>query len=580
TIGGTTSPRANDESTYVAEDHTSKGQTFTTGTNPHGYALQSFTFQHVNWPALTQPGTFYDIQPGDQWEIEIGAMNGTTKTPLVKYTAAYDGAAMAGAGNSGTGRYLTFNVSGIGVQLEANTTYYFEVAPLEGSPFLELNSSRNGTYGGGTAYRGNVAGTIAAGVIPLAGDYIFHAHLEAKTATQPGTVGYWSFEEGVAGTYVPYARPAAGQYQGSIFDQSGNANHLSVWGANWHWYRPQVPAASTPQTGAANSLSIQNAGSFPAISATGTSLTHWSPTAWTIEAAIRPDDATNGFQTFIGRDSYGAHAGDPALAALYFVVMPTGGLRIHFTDAAGNVWSITSAANSVKDAKWHAVAATSDGSTLSLYLKNISDGDANYTLLGSVNISASANPGLSTGAGDGGDWDSGVFSFARGLHNGGHTDRFFGHLDDIRFSEGALKTSELLYSAPPPLTPAQSWRMTHFETTASSGDAADDADPDKDGVSNLLERAFGGNPKLPGTGLLPAIEKDAPLLTITYTRAKGMTDLMLSVQESTDASLSSWIAAEGTETVTDLGTTERVTFTVAPGDAGRKFLRVRVVPTP
>lgn len=579
TIDGTATATDNDESTYAAENRTSKGQSFTTGPHPLGYLFQSFTFQHVNWPALTSPGTTYDIQPGDRWEFQIGTLSGTTRSPLLKYVAAYDGTALTGSGNSGTGRFLTFNISGLGVQLAPDTAYYFEIAPLSGDPFFELNSSRTSPYAGGTAYRGNFVGTIGTAVNPLAGDYAFHANLEARAADASATVAWWNFEEGAANSYVPYARTTANQYEGSILDRSGNANHLSVWSTNWHWYRSQVPGAITPRPGTANTLSLQNAGSFPAISAFGTPLTNWSPVAWTIEAAIRPDDATNGFQTFIGRDSLGASTADPALAVLYFQITPTGALQIAFTDAAGNAWSVASAANALQDVKWHAVAATSNGSTLSLYRKNITNGDANYTLLGTANLSASANPALSTGTGNGADWDPGVFTLARGLYNGGHTDRYFGHLDDIRFSDGALAPADFLFSAPPP-TPAQSWRQANFSTMANTGNAADDADPDKDGVKNLLERAFGGNPNGANPGILPALDPAEPLLTIIYTRAKGFPDLTLTVQETNDALLGSWTAASGTETVTDLGTTERVKFTVDPGSTGSKFLRLRAVQVP
>jgi hypothetical protein len=211
--------------------------------------------------------------------------------------------------------------------------------------------------------------------------------------------------------------------------------------------------------------------------------------------------------------------------------------------------------------------------------KNITSGDANYTLLGSVNISASAKPAISAGTGDGNDWDPGVFSISRGLYNVGHTDRFFGHLDDIRFSTGALNPSEFLYSAPP-LTPAQTWRQTYFGTTSNTGSAADSADPDKDGVNNLLERAFAGNPTVPNADILPTIDPTAPLLTIVYTRAKGLSDLTLTVQESSDPALSIWITASGSEVVTDLGATELVEFTVDPGTTGRKFLRVRATQAP
>ncbi|WP_338285290.1 LamG-like jellyroll fold domain-containing protein [Luteolibacter sp. LG18] len=277
------------------------------------------------------------------------------------------------------------------------------------------------------------------------------AVLAGTTFTPSHAVAWWNFEQGTADTYVPYSPSSSNQFDGSIKDQSGNGNHLSAYAASWDWYRAQVATATTPQNGAANTLSIQNANATNALSAINTPLTTWSPQAWTIEAAIRPDDATNGYQTFIGRDSQGAYAGNTAWSALYFSVRPAGNLMIQFTDAAGNNWKLESAANVVTDAKWHAVAATSDGSTLSLYLKNITNGDPAYTLLGTLDISSSVNPAISVGSGDGATWDAGVFSVGRGLYAGSYTDRFNGYLDDIRFSDVALAPDQLLYSTPPPV---------------------------------------------------------------------------------------------------------------------------------
>jgi hypothetical protein len=120
-----------------------------------------------------------------------------------------------------------------------------------------------------------------------------------------------------------------------------------------------------------------------------------------------------------------------------------------FTDSAGNNWDLDSAAGAVSAAKWQSVVATSDGKTLALYLKNITDGAPSYTQLGTLDISSSANPALSTGAGNGTDWDPGVFTVTRGLYNGGHTDRFFGYIDDVRLTAGALNPAAFLYSSPP-----------------------------------------------------------------------------------------------------------------------------------
>jgi len=59
-------------------------------------------------------------------------------------------------------------------------------------------------------------------------------------------------------------------------------------------------------------------------------------------------------------------------------------------------------------------------------------------------------------------------------------------------------------------TPIQSWRQTNFGTSANAGNAADNADPDKDGVPNLVEYGLGMNPNVSNQTGLP-----------TYTIAPG-----------------------------------------------------------
>jgi hypothetical protein len=46
--------------------------------------------------------------------------------------------------------------------------------------------------------------------------------------------------------------------------------------------------------------------------------------------------------------------------------------------------------------------------------------------------------------------------------------------------------------------PLQAWRQTHFGTTSNTGIAANDADPDFDGIVNLLEYVLGTHPKISG----------------------------------------------------------------------------------
>jgi len=263
----------------------------------------------------------------------------------------------------------------------------------------------------------------------------------AAILTQAGlasanTVAYWNFEDGAANTYVPATGTA---------DVSGNGNTLIPWTGDWDWYRANTPAATTPQTGAANTLSVQNANDWNAMK--NTTLRTWNPAAWTIEAAFNTD-RTGNYQTIVGRDSRGASS-DANLSALYFATRPGGVMSIQFTDTAGNNWNINSAAGVVAANQWEAAAAVSDGSTLSLYLKNVTAGDLNYTLLGTLDISSSANSALSVGTGTGSDWVAGDITVGRGLWNGGHTDRVFGYIDDVRLSDTALSTSQLLYSPVP-----------------------------------------------------------------------------------------------------------------------------------
>ncbi|MGD1977826.1 MAG: hypothetical protein PVJ98_00390 [Akkermansiaceae bacterium] len=126
-----------------------------------------------------------------------------------------------------------------------------------------------------------------------------------------------------------------------------------------------------------------------------------------------------------------------------------------------------------------------------------------------------------------------------------------------------------------PLTPAQEWRLEHFGTASNSGLAADDADPDGDGIVNLLERAFDGDPGFADPEILPAIDDTASFFSITYRKSVAATDLTITVQESTD--LETWIPSSGTPTLlTNDGAVQEYRFTRPPGANANLYLRVKV----
>jgi hypothetical protein len=101
---------------------------------------------------------------------------------------------------------------------------------------------------------------------------------------------------------------------------------------------------------------------------------------------------------------------------------------------------------------WYSMAATSDGNTLSLYLKNVEAGNPAYTLVAQTDltISGSPNRALTPGTGSGGDWTAGNWTVGRGLYAGGHGDRAWGFIDEVRISDTALLPSQLLFSVPEP----------------------------------------------------------------------------------------------------------------------------------
>jgi hypothetical protein len=92
------------------------------------------------------------------------------------------------------------------------------------------------------------------------------------------------------------------------------------------------------------------------------------------------------------------------------------------------------------------------------------------------------------------------------------------------------------------VTPYEAWKAANF-TAAELNDPAisgDDADPDGDGRSNLLEYALGGNPRVndaPGA-FQPGFALAGNQLVITYARNLAAPDLIYRVEVSSD--LETW----------------------------------------
>jgi hypothetical protein len=111
-------------------------------------------------------------------------------------------------------------------------------------------------------------------------------------------------------------------------------------------------------------------------------------------------------------------------------------------------------------------------------------------------------------------------------------------------------------------------------------DALPDSDPDKDGMSNLMEYYLGLSPtSSSGSGGVFSLSKGSNnTVSLTYRRAKGVTGVSAAVQATGDlSSPSSWGTSGVQETVVDKEAYEEVTATVTtPPGLTKMFMRLRV----
>lgn len=123
------------------------------------------------------------------------------------------------------------------------------------------------------------------------------------------------------------------------------------------------------------------------------------------------------------------------------------------------------------------------------------------------------------------------------------------------------------------LTNIEKWRQLNFQTTLNADTAADLADPDQDGVVNLLEYATGLSPNArnasPGT-----ILKQGSVMTFSYVKNPSATDVVYSVEWS-DSLQSAWT----TSGVVSTQQGNVVTATI-PASVPRRFVRLKVTISP
>jgi len=131
------------------------------------------------------------------------------------------------------------------------------------------------------------------------------------------------------------------------------------------------------------------------------------------------------------------------------------------------------------------------------------------------------------------------------------------------------------------ISPHEAWQVTRFtdEERAGSGIAGDADDPDGDGIPNLLEYAWGLEPRSADVAGFPVGGVSDPYLTLTYRRNKLATDLLYEVESCADLRDALWATNDVSEVSRadsngwwSVTSRHNVPVTGAP----RRFMRLKV----
>jgi len=136
---------------------------------------------------------------------------------------------------------------------------------------------------------------------------------------------------------------------------------------------------------------------------------------------------------------------------------------------------------------------------------------------------------------------------------------------------GTLTTVTYTYALPVVLTAQETWRQTFFGITTNTGSAADNADADGDGMTNLAEYTAGTNPNSRiDVFKVSSHQKSGSTFTLTTAGKSGRTYIL---ERNTTLDSASWstVTSQG-----PLGADASVTLTDSASPAGRAFYRIRV----
>ena len=123
-----------------------------------------------------------------------------------------------------------------------------------------------------------------------------------------------------------------------------------------------------------------------------------------------------------------------------------------------------------------------------------------------------------------------------------------------------------------PITALETWRQTYFGITTNTGDAANDADPDFDGIDNLVEYALGTLPNSAASFAAPVLATVGTRLTLSFNRVRS--DVTYLVEAGFN--LAAWTTLATNPGSIGQSVTVTDTVDISTSDPPRRFLRLRI----
>jgi len=125
-----------------------------------------------------------------------------------------------------------------------------------------------------------------------------------------------------------------------------------------------------------------------------------------------------------------------------------------------------------------------------------------------------------------------------------------------------------------PLSSIESWRQLYFGAPDNTGDGADLNDFDQDGIQNLLEFAFGLDPKQNSTGQIPTPQETGGNFVLAFTQPADVAGITYGAEWSETLAPGSWTDVPDTGN-TAASPPEHI-FSVPVGTKTNLFMRLKV----